>query len=816
MLLTSLIMTGLVLGVRQVGGLQALELAAFDWIVRLQPNANPDPRLLIVAISETDIQAQQSWPISDRSMLRLLQKLEAMEPAVVGLDIYRDVPQPPGTQELLSYLRQSDVVTITNIGTPEGGGVPAPRGVSETLVGFNDVVLDPDGVIRRNLLFASDQGKVLHSFSLRLALRYLALQGIEPASSARDRSVMRLRNRVFEPLSPTAGGYQDLDARGYQILMHYRSSTSIARQVTLTQVLQGEVDPDWVKGKVVLIGATARSTKDLFATPYRSASRPEHLTAGILIQAQMVSQILGAVLDDQRLIWFWGDGGEVLWILGWSLIGGVLAWRVYHPALLGVGEAIALSGLFGLCFLAYTQAGWIPLVPAAIALVVTSATVVTQRAVYSAFHDDLTGLPNRAMFSKLLQRAIARTHHQPDYLFIVLFLGLDRFKTINESLGHTVGDRLLVSIAQRLRACLRPGDRLARVGGDEFAILLEAVDDLSTAMQVTHQVQQELTQSFIVDEHEIFTTVSVGIAFNQSGYEHRPEELLRDAHTAMYRAKSLGKARHEIFAKGMRQQAVTRLQLETDLRRALERNEFHLRYQPFVCLKSGKIAGFEALLRWQHPHRGLVSPGEFIPVAEETGLIIPIGQWTLDQACNQICQWQSLFPQSPPLSVSVNLSGRQLSQPELVDHIQTVLTQTCLEPSSLKLEITESVVMDDVESTITLLQRLRGLHLQLSIDDFGTGYSSLSYLHRFPTNTLKIDRSFVSHMTDASENAEIARTIILLGHNLGMDIIAEGIETADQLAHLRALGCEYGQGYFFAPALVVEEAEDLLRRMPTW
>ena len=440
---------------------------------------------------------------------------------------------------------------------------------------------------------------------------------------------------------------------------------------------------------------------------------------------------------------------------------------------------------------------------------ITDRKRAEEQLVHDAFHDALTGLPNRALFMDHLKLAVARAKRRQDLLFAVLFLDLDRFKTINDSLGHPVGDQLLVGISRRLETCLRPGDTIARLGGDEFTILLEDLKDASDANRVAERLQKELALPFNLCGHEVFTSVSIGIALSSIGYD-RAEDILRDADTAMYSAKSLGKARHEVFDQTMHANAMGLLQLETDLRRAVERHEFFIHYQPIVSLETSQLRGFEALVRWQHPTRGLISPLKFIPVAEETGLIIPIGQWVLYEACRQMRQWQERFPTNPPLSISVNLSSKQFMQPDLVEQIKEILHETGLDPRSLKLEITESAVMENIEATTDMLHQLRGLGVDLSIDDFGTGYSSLNYLHRFPLCTLKIDRSFVSRMDENQEHTEIVRTIMLLARNLGMDVVAEGVETEEQRAQLRALECEYGQGYFFSKPMDRTAAETFL------
>jgi diguanylate cyclase (GGDEF)-like protein/PAS domain S-box-containing protein len=440
---------------------------------------------------------------------------------------------------------------------------------------------------------------------------------------------------------------------------------------------------------------------------------------------------------------------------------------------------------------------------------ITDRKISEQQLLHNAFHDALTGLPNRALFIDHVKLTIARTKRREGRLFAVLFLDLDRFKVINDSLGHLIGDQLLVGIARRLEGCLREGDTVARVGGDEFTILLEDIEDEAEAVSVAERVQKELSAPFNLDGHEVFTTVSIGIAPSTTGYDD-PEDLLRDADTAMYRAKSLGKARHEVFDRAMHAFTVNLLQLETDLRKALERREMFVLYQPIVALDDFRLCGFEALVRWQHPERGLISPMDFIPVAEDTGQIIAIGEWMLHESCRQMRRWQKLFPGEAPLFVSVNLSAKQFAQPNLTGAVAAVLEKTKLSPRCLKLEITESVVMENIEAATEMLRELRALGVQLAIDDFGTGYSSLSYLHRFPIDTLKIDRSFVTRMVDNSENIEIVRTIVMLAQILGMDVVAEGVETKEQLALLRKLGCENGQGYYFSRPATPTDAEKII------
>ncbi|MGH2366569.1 MAG: putative bifunctional diguanylate cyclase/phosphodiesterase [Chloroflexota bacterium] len=428
-----------------------------------------------------------------------------------------------------------------------------------------------------------------------------------------------------------------------------------------------------------------------------------------------------------------------------------------------------------------------------------------------AFHDPLSGLPNRALFLDRLERALARAerHHRP---VAVLFLDVDNFKVVNDSLGHGVGDQLLVTVAERIQTCLRAEDTAARLGGDEFTVLLEDVTAGHEAEAVAERIAATLQVPIVLQGREVVVTASIGIAFSAPGRD-RPDGLLRHADLAMYRAKTAGKARWAVFDQSMNDAAVERLELETDLRRALDREEFRVYYQPITHLGSRRITEVEALVRWEHPQRGLVSPAQFIPVAEETGLIVPLGQWVLEEACRQTRIWHRECPAQPgeaPLTVSVNLSARQFQHPELVEDIARVLDETGIDSRSLKLEITESVVMANADAAVLTLHRLKDLGVQLAIDDFGTGYSSLSYLKRFPVDTLKIDRSFVDRLGQNPQDTAIVQSVVALAKTLRLSLTAEGVETAEQLGHLQELGCDRGQGYYFARPLPAVQVVTLL------
>ena len=425
-----------------------------------------------------------------------------------------------------------------------------------------------------------------------------------------------------------------------------------------------------------------------------------------------------------------------------------------------------------------------------------------------ALRDPLTGLPNRALFLDLLKRALARADRQGGSV-AVLFLDLDNFKIINDSLGHSVGDQLLKAVADRLRACLRTEDSIARFGGDEFTMLLECVATEHDAVALAERITDSLRQSVTLEGRELFPTFSIGVALSTPGRD-QPGGLLRNADLAMYHAKAHGKACYQVFDQSMSEAAIKRLGLELDLRRALERGEFRVFYQPIIALESGRIARVEALVRWQHPARGLVSPSQFISVAEETGLIIPIGQWVLEQACQQIKTWHRRHPSMPPLGLSVNLSAKQFRNVHLVQDLVKILEVTGLEPRCLELELTEGAVMEDAQATTATLDELKALGITLAVDDFGTGYSSLSYLKRLPVDTLKIDHSFVDGLGQDGNDTAICSSIIALARSLNLAVTGEGIETLEQLAKLRELGCDGGQGNYFAKALPAIAVDALL------
>ncbi len=419
---------------------------------------------------------------------------------------------------------------------------------------------------------------------------------------------------------------------------------------------------------------------------------------------------------------------------------------------------------------------------------------------YDALHDNLTRLPNRSLFLERVLYCINRARRQPSYNFAVVFLDLDRFKFINDSMGHMVGDQFLIEVSNRIDRQLREMDTLARLGGDEFTILFDDIDGVRSVTRIVDRILKEVAKPFTLDDQDVAVSCSMGITLSNMGYT-KPQDMLRDADTAMYRAKALGKDRYEIFDKEMHQHVLSIMQLERELRTASSEGQFRVYYQPILSIKENKIAGFEALLRWKHPERGIIKPREFIAAAEESALIVKIGRWVLREACFQLRQWQEENPELENSFVSVNVSSREFAQPDIVNVVEEVLSESALDPACLKLELTENVLIENSDQALEVLNQLRGMGIHLSIDDFGTGYSSFSYLHKFPFDVLKIDRSFISQFDKDEKSREIVSAIISLAHNLGLTVVAEGSETLEELEQLKTLDCEYSQGYVFSKPL---------------
>jgi diguanylate cyclase (GGDEF)-like protein len=807
MLIATLVAATLVSGAKKIGVLQRFELFVFDSLVRLKGDEGHDSRVVIIGITEEDIQ-QYGHPLSDQKVAQVLEIVQQHNPRVVGLDIYRKTIHPPGRQALERQLARNNVIAITKVGTTGvNDAVLPPDGVPWDRVGFNDLGIDPDGVIRRGLLFVSTPGKPYYSFALRSTLAYLPEQD---AAFSYDTRALYINGRPIYRLSHRAGGYEKLDNAGFQTLLRFRSEEEPADQISIKNLLSGNYDPSQLEGKIVLLGSVAPSLKDEFYTPYSAVRDTNFTMSGVVIHAQIISQLLDIAEGRPAQYHFLPVWGEFWWLLAWAALTSLLTWKIRSPGTLVVASFLLILSLFGIGLLSLAQLIWLPIFEPLLGIVVSGGLVIAQKSIYRSTYDSLTDLPGREVFLLHIQRALCNQKSNP---VIVAFLDVDRFQIINKSLGHFAGDRVLIAIAKRLRKMLSDYAHIARVGGDEFAILFHKSSQ-SEVKRLLDDLRSELSAPMMLGKHRLSITASVGLAITQANFGQTPDELLRDAHTAMYRAKALKEAQYQVFSNDMREEAVARLDLESDLIKALEDHEFSLFYQPIIHLESGKISGFEALIRWKQEKRGLISPSDFIPVVEETGMIIPLGQWILKTACQQIRTWNEQYPELS-LKMNVNLSRRQFDQTELVPQIEAILSDLSLPGRFLQLEITESMIMRDVEGAHNLMLRLKELGIQLAIDDFGTGYSSLSYLHRFPTDTLKIDRSFVSSMEDSTEDRDIVQTIISLGQKLNMTLVAEGISSSEQLMLLKEANCHYGQGYFFSKPVPADEASRFLAQCST-
>lgn len=806
--------TLLSLGVKYSGLLQPLELRAFDQMVQLQGNREVDERLLVVEITEADLRMVKVWPIPDITLAQALETLQQHHPQVIGLDVYRDMPQPPGYPDLQQQLKAPNLFTITKLPDAETDSISPPPGVGETRIGFNDAVLDPDGVIRRNLLYGTLDEQPFYSLGLRVSLHYLKSQGLkqQPLKLQGDPlpSSIALGKVTLLPLPPGAGGYERIDNGGFQLLQSYRAET-IARHISLGQVLKKDFDPAWVRDKIVLIGTTAPSINDFFLTPYSSSRQVNPQMPGVLIQAHFISNLIQVALGEQQPFRFLPEWGEVLWIVGWSGLAGFLVYRVQNLIMLSVIGSLGLVGLGATGFLLFTQSVWLPLTAPAFGFVAVGLSTLIYRYVRTAFRDPLTGLPNRNL---LLQRLQATIHHSPmgdRPGMAIILLRLDQLLDISDCFGETVGDYLLIAIIHQLQETLQNGEILTRTGTDELAILIREAKDLQQVIEVADRIRAQASKSYQYREQTLYTRVSTGIALERRKPNYGPTELLQDAHTALHLSHQGTQLQHHgIYSRKMREPISHELRMEGLIRQGLENHHFLLHYHPIVRLSTGEILGFEALVRLANPEGGLIPPIKFIPVAEKSGLIVPLGEWVLREACRQAQYWHTRFTAHAPLFMSVNLSPQQFYQTDIVQSVERVLKETGFSNQSLKLEITESSMMDNVQETLSLLHQLKALNVGLSIDDFGTGYSSLFYLRDFPVDVLKIDRSFINELGKLDKDEEIVQTIITLGNTLDLEVVAEGVETEWQQAKLISMKCEYGQGYLFSKPLDSVSATALL------
>ncbi|MGB2924618.1 MAG: EAL domain-containing protein [Limnothrix sp.] len=798
-LFASLGISGAIAFSRHLGLLQNIELNLFDRMVRWQPATEPDDRFLVVEIRDADLEAFQQIPLTDDTIARALDTIQQHNPHVVGLDIYRDIPNAPGTAFLNEQLNEDNVILIEKL--PPNSLLSRPPKVAERS-GFNVFVIDPDNVQRRNMLAVKlSETETKLSFGLLVAQTYLG--GAKQYPVKLDGQGLYLGDSYFPAINTNSGNYQlpDSEAKGWQTLLTFASEPIIAPSITISDLLAGNFDPEAIENKIVLLGSTAASQKDTFLTPYSASRTDGHLTPGVFLHAQAIQQILRTVESSAHFFVFWTEGQEIVWIFAWACLGGASTWLFYRTRLFMAVSAVGVVGLAASSYGLFLANVWVPVAAPAIALIASWSLVLAYRLFYEEKYDVLTGLPNGRYFLEKLSRINESLPNDPERQIAVLSLDINQFKSVNESYGHYYGDAVLKQIVQRIFS--QTGDHVlvSRMGANEFALLVKTPKLKQEVIEIIHNIERSLNLPFLIEQRSVYLTCSTGVAFYKKDEPITPEDLWLKAHTAMNRAKQSHKNHYKIFAEGMQAQSIDRLTIESDLRQAIANQEFELLYQPIFSLATDTLKGFEALVRWNSPARGVVSPNDFISIAEETDLIIPISQWVLEEGCRQFKEWQNELGLDTSITISINLSSRQFSQNDLKEQVEAILRTTGLDPSALKLEITESTVMDDIDEAASMLKDLKTLNVRLSVDDFGTGYSSLSYLSNFPIDTLKIDRSFINKIQDGNDNLAIPNALISLGHSLGMDIIAEGIETAEQLRILKKIGCEFGQGFYFAKPL---------------
>lgn len=813
-LMTSFCITGAIAGVRSLGWLQNIELSLFDRMVRLQSSGELDDRFLVVEITDEDLQAFREIYLTDDVVATALENLQQYNPAIIGLDIYRNIPNPPGTTRLAKQLLKENVFAIYN---PQHGiPIDETTGKINERQGFNLVIIDSDNVQRRNLLALQyqdgDKTVDLYSFGLLISQAYLGIPEHPIKLTAKGVS---LGDSYIPPIEVNSGGYQlpKSEARGWQALLQFSSQEYLAQSITISDVVSGNFDPALVQDRIVLIGSTAKTQRDTFITPYSVSRTDDYLTPGVFLHAQAIQQILNSIGGKHSYFIFWTEGQELVWIFLWAALGGASPW-LFNSFRLFAGVSFTVCAVFGGCSYGLFLGGvWVPVAAPAIALTASWGCVLAYRLFYEEKYDVLTGLPNRRSFLQALStfNPTIKSSTEND-LFAVLSVDIDRFKSINESYGHYYGDTILKAVVTRIRLQLNHHFKVARMGANEFGILINQPHTEQQIIELVKNIENQLKEPFDIDQKKVYLSCSTGVAFHSNEEYISAEELWLQAHTAMNRAKKMTKSSYQVFSAGMQTQSLARLTIESDLRQAIESQEFQLLYQPIFSLKTNTLQGFEALVRWNSPTRGLVSPNDFIKIAEETDLILPISQWILEEGCRQFKAWKDIFNFDDSLTISINLSSRQFSQVNLKEQIEKILASTSLNPTNLKLEITESMVIEDIEDAIKLLNDLKTLNIKLSIDDFGTGYSSLSYLDDFPVDTIKIDRSFIRKISRIESSLAIPHAVIKLGHNLGMDIIAEGIENIEQLDILRELDCEFGQGFLFSTPLSAEDAKDFIVR----
>jgi diguanylate cyclase (GGDEF)-like protein len=721
-------------------------------------DSGPDSRLLIVGLTDTDIETY-GWPLPDSKLAELLAKLHASSPAVIGLNMYRMQVE---SSELAQQINQENVFTITAVNDDKviwdykgNSLVPLER------TGFSDLLIDPDNIIRRSLLFvdASEPGdSPYYSFALRIVLDYLSVPDTELEV---DQDSLQIQGTEIPVLYKGDGGYQAIDDSGYQLLLRYRDRLVPAKEISIGEILEDSFSSESVENKIVLIGSTNSSLRDSFFTPYSAGQKRDLSMHGVVLQAQIISHLLDIITNEKREIYnFLPVWSEPLILFVLTLVASLITWNIKRSVLklfvcIGLILVILIIS-YGLLSILI----WIPTAVLVLGTLLSISLTAGQRSLYQNYYDELTRFPKRQLFIDLVDKALTKGKSKNSHFPVTLaFLEIDRIKLINKSFGYRIGDEVLQLIATQLKSVLSLSARVARLGDCEFSIVFPD-DSQSIVQKSLEELQSRLSKPIDIDQHRLILKPQIGISVSTGEDYENADSLIRNAYLAMFKGKISTQSKSTFFSASMLADDARYLQLESSLLTAIEQENFTLFYQPIVSLESNSISYFEALIRWPQENGSFIPPDQFIPIAEETGLVIPIGEWVIKTACQQLREWKSLFP-NKHITVSINISSYQLNQPDLVQTIQAALAQNQLEGHDICLEITETMVMQDINHSINLITCLKKLGIQISLDDFGTGYSSLSYLHRLPLDTIKIDKSFVGQMDKSLEVSTPSATILI-------------------------------------------------------
>jgi diguanylate cyclase (GGDEF)-like protein len=805
-ILSGLITTAVLSSFQTLQITEPLELFLFDHAVRLRSDQPTDSRLLIVGLTDEDI-ANYGWPLPENILASLLSKLQANNPRVIGLDLYQ---QETESSQLAEQFAKDNVVGIYKADTENHSSSRQNlTAISQERLGFSDLVIDRDGIVRRSLLFVgADEvyDDPFYSFALLLTLNYL---GIEKDEFKVTPYSLQVKGVELPILNKGSGGYQGIDNSGYQILLRYRNRDYSASQVSITDVLDNKVRPELIKNKIVILGSTNSSLKDYFYTPYSAKQANQFVMPGVFIHAQITSQLLDIIINEPNALYrFIPVWAEPILVFTFSIIGGLISWHLKRNFLKLISISMLIAVILITSYCLFLGMLWIPAAEVILGILLSASLTTGQRLLYQSAYDESSKLPKRDLFIAEIKKGLRVVSPEPYFSQVfIIFIGIDRIDAINKSLGYQAGEEIIKLVFQKIKSHIPRAAKIARLGDSEFAIFLKAEGE--TLRTHADQIYSLLNEPISLNDNLLLLNAHIGISSSTIEQPLNAEKLIQNAHLAMYQNRLSKPSKYTLFSNQMLSVDNDRLLLESNLLRAIEQESFLLLYQPIVNLKSQTLAGFEALLRWPQEDGSHISPEKFIPIAEETGLILPLGGWVIQTALKQLRAWKSLS-QNHKLTISINLSGYQLCQDDLLEFIKKALLENNIQGNEISLEITENIIINDIDRSINLMSQLKALGVRFSIDDFGTGYSSLSYLHRLPLDTVKIDKSFINSIHNSIEDSVIVKTILSLSRSLNLNVVAEGIETAGQAEVLRRNLCEYGQGYFFGRPLTVEQVERVL------